>query len=41
VLLGPKGLGEWQHREIQLRFDRQPSAAMSAQLAEIAQAARR
>jgi hypothetical protein len=41
VLLGPKGLGEWQHREIQLGLDRQASTAMSAQLAETAQAALR
>ena len=26
VLLGPSGLGEWQHREIELGLDRQASA---------------
>ena len=31
VLLGPSGLGEWQHREIQLGLDRQASAAKTAQ----------
>lgn len=30
VLVGPKGLGEWQHREIQLGLDRQASAVKTA-----------
>jgi hypothetical protein len=29
VLVGPKGFGEWQHREIQLGLDRQASVAKS------------
>jgi hypothetical protein len=30
VLLGPSGIGEWQHREIQLGLDRQASSAKMA-----------
>jgi hypothetical protein len=32
VLIGRSGLGEWQHREIQLGLDRQASAEKTAQL---------